>query len=83
MDEAPSSLPVAPACPFCDSANTELVSPFGGHLSVAQYWCRSCRTAFDFLKWDAPEARDVRNPTIPPSGRLGKKSADRQSTGGA
>jgi ring-1,2-phenylacetyl-CoA epoxidase subunit PaaD len=41
------------ACPFCDSRDTQLVSPFGGQLSVSQYWCRSCRTGFDYMKWEA------------------------------
>lgn len=43
-------LPDSPACPFCDLAETELVSPFGGQLSVATYWCRRCRTGFDYMK---------------------------------
>jgi hypothetical protein len=47
----PDSLPSSPICPFCDGEETELVNPFGGQLSVAQYWCRRCRTAFDFMKW--------------------------------
>lgn len=38
-------------CPFCDTRDTELLSPFGGQLSVAQYWCRKCRTGFDYMKW--------------------------------
>lgn len=45
-----ASLPSSPPCPFCDSEETELVSPFGGQLSVAQYWCRHCRTGFEFMK---------------------------------
>ena len=40
-------------CPFCSRRDTELVNPFGGQLSVAQYWCRRCRTGFDFVKWGA------------------------------
>jgi hypothetical protein len=38
-------------CPFCRKHETELVTPFGGQLSVAQYWCRQCRTGFDYMKW--------------------------------
>lgn len=38
-------------CPFCETSETELHSPFGSALSVATYWCRSCRTAFDWIKW--------------------------------
>lgn len=50
-DLVPKSAP----CPFCDGTDTKLVNPFGGQLSVAQYWCRPCRTAFEFIKWDDHE----------------------------
>ncbi len=49
-------LPERVACPFCDGRETELHSPFGTALSVATYWCRSCRTAFEWVKWNAPDA---------------------------
>lgn len=51
-DPAPDILPEHPACAFCDGHETELVSPFGGQLSVAQYWCRRCRTGFEYVKWE-------------------------------
>jgi len=54
-DAAPqpfSPLPQAAPCPVCDGTETELLNPFGGQLSVAQYWCRRCRTGFDFMKWE-------------------------------
>ena len=44
-------LPEAPSCPFCDGTETELMSAFGSHASVATYWCRSCRSPFEMLKW--------------------------------
>lgn len=44
-------LPEHPACPFCEGGETELHSPFGTALSVATYWCRKCRTAFEWVKW--------------------------------
>ncbi|HET7275555.1 MAG TPA: hypothetical protein VFI91_10370 [Longimicrobiaceae bacterium] len=44
-------LPASAPCPFCDGLETDLMNPFGGQLSVAQYWCRKCRTAFEFVKW--------------------------------
>lgn len=47
------TLPPSPPCAFCDRTETELVSPFGGQLSVATYWCRNCRTAFEYIKWEA------------------------------
>lgn len=45
-------IPDAAPCPFCRRTDTELVNPFGGQLSVAQYWCRTCRTGFDYFKWN-------------------------------
>ena len=45
------SLPREPACPFCEERETELVSAFGSHASVATYWCRRCRSPFELLKW--------------------------------
>ena len=47
----PGNLPASPHCPFCDGAETELFNAFGSQLSVATYWCRTCRTAFEFMKW--------------------------------
>lgn len=45
-------IPEAVPCPFCDGTDTRLINPFGGQLSVAQYWCNRCRTGFDFIKWE-------------------------------
>lgn len=56
------ALPTAPLCPFCDGRDTELVSPFGGQLAVAQYWCRRCRTGFDYLKGDRTRLGDQAEP---------------------
>ncbi len=56
-DAAAYGLPESPACPFCAGRHTELHSPFGPQLSVATYWCRDCRTAFEFLKWRPPPER--------------------------
>lgn len=53
--ERRNTLPEAAPCPFCDGRETELLSPFGGQLSVAQYWCRRCRTGFEYMKWGKGE----------------------------
>ena len=50
-EEAPDALPDAPSCPFCDGEETELMSAFGSHASVSTYWCRSCRSPFELMKW--------------------------------
>ena len=49
-------LPESVTCPFCAGAETELFSPFGSVASVAQYYCRGCRTVFEYLKWE-PDSR--------------------------
>lgn len=48
-------LPASPPCAFCESEETELFSLFGGQLSTATFWCRGCRTAFEWFKWTQPE----------------------------
>lgn len=45
-------MPARPGCTFCDGTNTELHSPFGTALTVATYWCRDCRTSFEYVKWN-------------------------------
>lgn len=49
-------LPEHVPCAFCGSQDTELHSPFGSALSLATYWCRACRTAFEWIKWDGPRS---------------------------
>ncbi len=44
------ALPVSVECPFCGGTDTRLESPFGSVLSVAQYYCRACRTIFEWIK---------------------------------
>lgn len=43
-------LPESPPCPFCGQRDTYLQNPFGTVLSVAQYYCRRCRTVFEWVK---------------------------------
>lgn len=40
----------AVACPFCDSDDTEPASIYGCHMMTAQYYCRSCRSMFDWVR---------------------------------
>ncbi|MFQ5689133.1 MAG: hypothetical protein ACE5HQ_02525 [Gemmatimonadota bacterium] len=49
------ALPVAVPCPFCEGLETEQFSSFGSQLSTSQYYCRSCRTVFEFMKWRRQE----------------------------
>ena len=45
------SLPEHAVCPFCGREETEQFAVFGSALSVSQYYCRRCRTVFEFMKW--------------------------------
>lgn len=47
---APGMAPVA--CPFCGGKDTELYALFGSQLSTSQYYCRTCRVAFEHFKWE-------------------------------
>lgn len=49
-----SPLPASVSCPFCAGRDTELFAPFGSLASAAQYYCRRCRTVFEYLKWGPP-----------------------------
>ena len=53
-------LPTAPACPFCEGRETELLNVFGAHASVSSYWCRDCRSPFEMLKWKRSSEAPVR-----------------------
>jgi hypothetical protein len=56
MDAREYGLPERVVCPFCERDDSELHSPFGTALSVATYWCRRCRTAFEWVKWNDRES---------------------------
>lgn len=43
-------LPEAVRCPFCGREETEQFSAFGSAVSTSQYYCRRCRTVFEFMK---------------------------------
>jgi len=45
------ALPEHVTCPFCGGEDTEQFAVFGSALSVSQYYCRPCRTVFEYMKW--------------------------------
>ena len=51
QEEAPDAMPESPACTFCEGQETEMMNAFGSQLSVATYWCRTCRSPFEVMKW--------------------------------
>ena len=44
-------LPESVECPHCQGHETEVFAAFGSALSVSQYYCRACRTVFEYMKW--------------------------------
>jgi C4-type Zn-finger protein len=40
------------SCPFCDSEQVELVSPWAGQLITSQMRCRDCNTYFEAVRDD-------------------------------
>ena len=45
-------------CPFCDSEDVSLMSLFGTAQLVRQFYCNSCRSAFEFIKWTEPNQNE-------------------------
>lgn len=45
-----AAMPDSVECPFCRGLETEQFSAFGSALSVSQYYCRTCRTVFEWMK---------------------------------
>jgi hypothetical protein len=39
-------------CPYCGSAEIELVSPWGGQIITSQVRCLSCNTYFETIRDD-------------------------------
>lgn len=37
-------------CPFCESDDVELVSPWGGQMITSQMRCRGCNTYFEAIR---------------------------------
>ena len=40
------------ACPWCESNNTHVVSPFGGTVSEISMKCDACNSTFGWMKWE-------------------------------
>ncbi len=43
-------LPRAVDCPFCGSDETTPLATFGSLLMTSQYYCRSCKTTFEWVR---------------------------------
>ncbi len=40
-----------PSCAYCGSTDTELISLFGQTLMGSQYYCKTCHTVFEAVRW--------------------------------
>ncbi|MBA3584860.1 MAG: hypothetical protein H0W36_10110 [Gemmatimonadetes bacterium] len=43
------------ACPHCGSTDVAVESEFGSSLMTRQFYCRGCRTVFEWIKWEAED----------------------------
>jgi transposase-like protein len=50
-------MPTATSCPFCESADVELVSQFGSQIMTSQWACRACNSYFEAVRDDFDERR--------------------------
>jgi len=39
-------------CPWCESDNTRLLTPYGPSVAEMQYKCLDCGQGFGWLKWE-------------------------------
>ncbi|WP_419095746.1 hypothetical protein [Aeribacillus alveayuensis] len=42
-------------CSFCDSTDVAIVSAFGTAQLVSQYYCRKCKSVFEFIRWQTEQ----------------------------
>jgi hypothetical protein len=56
------------ACPFCDSADVEVVSAWGGQMITSQMRCRGCETYFEAIREEpwTTSCDDDRSAPLPP-----------------
>lgn len=56
--------PAVLTCPFCESAEVELVAPWAGQMITAQWRCGACASYFEAIReaydGDAAPANDWR-----------------------
>jgi hypothetical protein len=68
-------------CPFCDSEDVELISPWGGQIITSQMRCRACNTYFEAIRDEfGSSTPEDPQPTFPgESGSIPEVSRDRSS----
>ncbi len=53
-----NALQPAVSCPFCHSQDTHGEAAFGTTHAYAQFYCRACRTPFEWIKWEEHAAAE-------------------------
>ncbi|MGH7570593.1 MAG: hypothetical protein ACREMK_01970 [Gemmatimonadota bacterium] len=48
----PGPIGAQPACPHCGSTDVDLEAPFGSSLMTRQFYCKGCRTVFEWVRWE-------------------------------
>lgn len=44
-------------CSFCSSENVEKISSFGTAQLVRQYYCKNCKSVFEYIRWQEQEEK--------------------------
>ncbi|WP_443677939.1 PaaD-like zinc ribbon domain-containing protein [Neobacillus rhizophilus] len=45
-------------CSFCSSEQVEKISSFGTAQLVRQYYCNSCYSVFEYIRWQEPQGNE-------------------------
>ncbi|GAA4714532.1 hypothetical protein [Brevibacillus fulvus] len=40
-----------PECPFCGGTEVGRIARFGTAQLVSQYYCQTCKSVFEFIRW--------------------------------
>jgi transcriptional regulator NrdR family protein len=46
-------------CPFCESEDVEIVSPWGGQIITCQVRCQTCNTYFEAIREEFDSATET------------------------
>jgi hypothetical protein len=57
-------------CPFCESSDVEIVSPWAGQIITCQVRCRTCNTYFDAIREEFAESGSSPESHHEPNGRI-------------
>jgi transposase-like protein len=58
-------------CPFCESADVAFFSLYGQTLLGSQYYCNSCKSIFEVVRFDDEATSAAATPALPPEANKG------------